>query len=420
MRKSLVLLMLLASSPLHAQGSRRWIVGFKPGAAPAERSRALSAAGLREIDNVDALGLVVAEPRIGVMSPGLAVLSESPKVALVMEDQYRIWINDGPSAYSDRWVPGLEDIMRRIRERTGPLLPVQAPKKVHPAETEEAPWGVRRVHAVEAWTLGVGDAAGVKVAIIDTGIDATHPDLAAAVAGGYNARSGSNDAWADDNGHGTHVAGTIAATHDGKGVVGVAPGARLYAVKVLDKDGGGFLTDIIKGIVWCAQHDIKVANMSLGADRSVVFMQWAVEYASARGVTIVAAAGNSGPPMIGSSSVGYPAGYADVIAVSALAEPQTGKPDAITSWSSRGPKVAFIAPGENIYSTVPGGGYTWHDGTSMATPHVTGLAALAVAHGAVGSRAVRAALAAAATPLPGLTSSEQGRGLIDARKLGAH
>ena len=421
-----------AASTASAEG-RRWIVGFKPGTSANSQVIALGASGLQEVDRIDELGIVIGQPKLGLMSPSLSSLNASGHVAMVMEDDYRIWINDdarpaavlaaAPVWEGWNWEGGIRNVDSFIKKH---LLPPSAfrtptsdqkPKKVHPAETEEAPWGVRRVHAPDAWALGLGDGAGVKVAVIDTGIASKHPDLAGVVAGGYNARSGPDDAWQDDNGHGTHVSGTIAARKDGKGVVGVAPGVRLYAVKVLDKDGGGFLTDILKGIVWCAQNGIQVANMSLGSDRGIVFEQWAIEYAASRGVTIVAAAGNSGPGMMGLDSVGYPARYPQVIAVSALADTPADKPG-ITPWSSRGPEVAFIAPGENIYSTVPPDGYDWHDGTSMATPHVTGLAALAVAHGAKGPAAVRAMLKAAAVKLPGLNASEQGLGLIDARKIG--
>ena len=162
---------------------------------------------------------------------------------------------------------------------------------------------------------------------------------------------------ADDNGHGTHVAGTIAAAVDLKGVAGVAPGASLVAVKVLDGDGSSSLTSVIKGIIWCGNHNIQVANMSLGAPTGFIFLRAAVMYAKAKGVVLVAAAGNSG------KAVEYPAGYPDVIAVSA------GDPkDRIADFSSRGTKVEFIAPGTDILSTVPGGRWEAWDGTSMATP----------------------------------------------------
>ena len=147
---------------------------------------------------------------------------------------------------------------------------------------------------------------------------------------------------------------------------------------------------------------MQVANMSLGAPIGTVFMRLAVKYAASKGVVVVAAAGNNG------GSVGYPAGYPDTIAVSA-----SDSSDHIADFSSRGPRVEFIAPGVGVKSSVPGGKYDFYDGTSMATPHVTGLAALAVARGASGLDEVRAVLKRSAKSI-GLKPSEEGAGMIDA------
>jgi len=284
---------------------------------------------------------------------------------------------------------------------------------------EEAPWGVKRVNAPAVW--GGNQGANVKVAIIDTGIDPTHPDLKGRVAGGHNAID-KNQPWVDDHFHGTHVAGTVAAELDEKGVAGVAPKATLYAVKVLTKEGSGSLFGIMGGVMWCAQNGIQVANMSLGAPQEMPLLQYALQMAVGAGVTIVAAAGNDG------KAVNWPAAYPESIAVSALCPAGItntklcpSAAEGISTFSSRGPQVAFIAPGVLIPSTVPtsndASGVKAYSGTSMAAPHVAGLAALAVAKGAQGPQAVRAALQAAASPLPGLGGSEQGAGLIDAAKL---
>ena len=270
------------------------------------------------------------------------------------------------------------------------------------SQAQRVPWGIARVNAKGAWPITRGK--GVKVAVVDTGIDFNHPDLKANYAGCYNAFDDKKSCM-DDNSHGTHVAGTIAGALDGKGVAGVAPKARLYAVKVLDGDGSGGLVSIIKGILWCANNDMQVANMSLGAPIGTVFMRLAVKYAASKGVAIVAAAGNSG------GSVGYPAGYSDTIAVSA-----SDINDKLASFSSRGPRVEFIAPGVNVKSSVPGGGYDSYNGTSMATPHVAGLAALAVSRGARGLDGVRAAFKRSAKSI-GLKPTEQGSGMIDAAAL---
>ena len=214
-----------------------------------------------------------------------------------------------------------------------------------------------------------------------------------------------------DHGHGTHVAGTIGASSDGAWRVSVAPKARLYGVKVLDSEGSGALSDVIKGIIWCANHDIQVANMSLGSPMPSDSMQRALKYAKARGVVVVAAAGNAGPK----GGVGYPAAYPETIAVAA-----SDWEDNVAKFSSRGPEVKFIAPGVAVVSTAMGGGYANFSGTSMATPHVTGLAALAVSQGYVGldgPDGVLAQLKKAAKPIPGLQAAEQGFGMIDASKL---
>ena len=268
-------------------------------------------------------------------------------------------------------------------------------------QASEVPWGIARVRAPFAWPRTQGQ--GVRVAVIDTGIDLNHPDLKANIAGGYNALDPKAPPQ-DDNEHGTHVAGTIAAIWDGNGVVGVAPKARLYAVKVLNKDGRATLTSIIKGLIWCAQNNIQVANMSLGSPIGSIFMRLAVNYAHDHGVVLIAAAGNNG------KFVEYPGGYDNVIAVAA-----SDVHDKIADFSSRGAKVEFIAPGVDVKSTVPGG-YATFSGTSMATPHVTGLAALAIAQGASGLDGVRAALHRAAGSI-GLPREQQGFGLIDAAKI---
>ena len=175
---------------------------------------------------------------------------------------------------------------------------------------------------------------------------------------------------------------------------------------VLDADGNGGFSDVIAGIEWAASHGIKVANMSLGADEGSEALKRAVTAASKAGLTIVAAAGNSG------SAVGFPASYPETIAVAA-----SDIKDGVAEFSSRGPEVDFIAPGVDVKSVKMGGGYVELSGTSMATPHVAGLAALAVARGARTPAALRAALVAAATPLPKLTNELQGRGMINAAKL---
>jgi subtilisin family serine protease len=271
-----------------------------------------------------------------------------------------------------------------------------------PGGSQKTPWGVQRVQAQKAWSVTRG--AGVKLAVIDTGVDFDHPELK--VAGGFNAIDNAVS-FKDDHGHGTHVSGTIAALDNAKGVVGVAPDVTLYGVKVLSASGRGTFAQVIAGMQWCVENGIDVANMSLGGSAGEPALAEAVTAVTAAGVTIVAAAGNSG------GSVGYPAAYPEVIAISA-----STSGDGLANFSSRGPQVDFIAPGLNIPSLFKGGGYKTLSGTSMACPHMAGLAALAVAaKGVRGQEAIRAALTGAATMLPKLSPAAQGAGMIDAGKL---
>lgn len=236
---------------------------------------------------------------------------------------------------------------------------------------EVLPWGVDRVDAELVWLSG-NTADPIKVGVIDTGISSKHPDLKANIKGGVNTIN-PRKSWNDDNGHGSHVAGTIAALDNDVGVIGVGSSVDLYAVKVLGASGSGYLSDVIEGIQWAVASNMQVINMSLGTSVDVQSLHDAVIAAQNAGVVTVAAAGNSG------GSVIFPAAYPEAIAVSA-----TDNNNAIASWSSRGPEVDLSAPGVSIYSTYKGTGYATLSGTSMAAPHVTGSVAL-VLNTAVGS-----------------------------------
>jgi subtilisin family serine protease len=220
------------------------------------------------------------------------------------------------------------------------------------------------------------EGAGVKVGIIDTGIDYTHPDLAANYAGGWDFVNNDADPF-DDNKHGTHVAGTIAARDDDAGVVGVAPQATLYALKVLDQNGQGDFSSVIAALQWAVDHGIQVTNSSFGSTQDPGSLaQAAFDNAAAAGLVNVAAAGNSGNCQGTGDNVNWPARYDSVIAVAA-----TDQNDVSPCFSSTGPKVELAAPGVNVNSTVPGGGYEVLSGTSMASPHVAGAAALIIGSG---------------------------------------
>ena len=229
-----------------------------------------------------------------------------------------------------------------------------------------------------------GDGQGsvdVDIAIIDTGIDLTHPDLN--VYAQKSLISGISTAN-DDNGHGTHVAGITAAKDDSNGVVGVAPGARLWAIKVLDKTGSGSLSNVIAGVDYVASKSfyIEVANLSLSTSNSLS-LNSSIQKAVAKGITFVVAAGNN---KMDASKIS-PANSPDVIAVSAIVDTDGkcggmgqatsyGPDDSFASFSNYGSVIDIAAPGVAIYSTYKTGAYATMTGTSQASPHVAGAAAL--------------------------------------------
>ncbi|MFA6317534.1 MAG: S8 family peptidase [Elusimicrobiota bacterium] len=370
----------------------RKIVSCKAGVTTAECRKVAEKSGcdvVRELELINAI--VIDVP---------AVSDKSADLELASADEVRVIENDRKVD----WLKGLGEFrLPDIKETVAHFKAVVAPAA--PAEADpEQPWGIGRVNAAGAWARTQG--AGVRVAVIDTGIDYTHPDLKGNVYGGANVVNASKPKdYMDDQGHGTHVSGTIAALKDGKGVVGVAPKAKLFGVKVLDADGSGDYSTIIAGIEWAVKNKIQVANMSLGAEEGMDALHEAVKAALNAGMLIVAAAGNNG------GAVCYPAAYPEVVAVSA-----SNAADKITSFSSRGAEIDFIAPGADIKSSVPGGGYDSHDGTSMASPHMAGLATLAAGLGYKGE-AIRGALERAAAKLPGLTAAQQGKGLVNAAKI---
>lgn len=232
-------------------------------------------------------------------------------------------------------------------------------------------WGFPAIKAPQAWDLSQGSHAA-KVAILDTGIQVGHPDLAANACGPFTSFVPSEPGIEDGHGHGTHVAGTVAAvTNNGLGVAGTSQSC-LMGAKVLTSGGWGYWSWVAAGITWAADNGAHVISMSLGGSSPDSAVKDAVHYAYVvKGVLVVAAAGNSG--CSGGDTVLYPAKYPEAVAVAALAYPGT-----VTGWfSSCGPKVELAAPGVGVLSTWRGSGYATLSGTSMATPHVSGVAALA-------------------------------------------
>jgi len=226
-------------------------------------------------------------------------------------------------------------------------------------------WGVVHIGAGLAHASG-NKGTGVKIAVIDTGIDYSHQDLDGNYAGGWNCIANNGNPYDDsDNSHGTHVAGIIAAEENGIGTIGVAPEAELYAVKVLDQAGNGTLESVIAGIQWAANNGMDIANLSLEGP-NVQPLQDACNAAYNSGLLLVAAGGNTS-----GGSVRYPGGYSSVIAVTA-----TNSIDQRASFSPIGSALELSAPGLSIFSTIAGGGYGFISGTSQASPHVAGTAAL--------------------------------------------
>ena len=320
------------------------------------------------------------------------------QVEAVDPNEYRNWLVSGTVPLQSVAIPSAQQLLRQAVQNKAAAPAVGAAGVQAQAQDKSIPWGVSRVKAPAVWERSAG--AGVKVGVIDTGIDYTHPALKANYKGGTNTATTGGDPK-DDNGHGTHVAGTIAAAGDD--IVGVAPQAGLYAIKVLNENGYGTTASIVDGLSWCVENRMDIVNMSLRGPASEV-LEKAVKAAVAAGVTIVAASGN-----FPDASVSAPARYPEVIAVSA-----STSQDGLAGFASTGPEVDFIAPGDDIASTWTGGGTAVISGTSMAAPHVAGLAALARGLGADGPDAIRAMLQRSATPLKDLTPEQQGAGMIDA------
>ncbi|NEW09152.1 S8 family serine peptidase [Paenibacillus sp. SYP-B3998] len=264
------------------------------------------------------------------------------------------------------------------------------------------PWGIKAIGA-DLTMNTKSEGKNIKVAVLDTGI-AIHPDLN--ISGGISFIT-NNSSYSDDNGHGTHVAGTIAALNNKFGVVGTAPLADLYAVKVLDNSGSGNYAEIIQGIYWAIDNRMDIISMSFGGSENSQLLHEAIQEASNNGILIVAAAGNRGR---GAETELYPALFPEVISVGA-----TDKKNQRAVFSSTGSELDIVAPGTDILSTTKDGQYALLSGTSMAVPHVTGAAAtLWAKNKKMSSQQIKNKLYETATALG--NTSEYGHGLINVAK----
>ncbi|MHA7967555.1 S8 family peptidase [Paenibacillus sp. CAU 1782] len=225
-------------------------------------------------------------------------------------------------------------------------------------------WGVQQIKAPQAW--GVTTGHRIKIGVIDTGVDFGHPDLQHSLLRGINLLSRSKLPH-DDNGHGTHIAGTIAAVGGMQGMTGVAPRSLIAPVKAFDRNGSAYVSDIILGIDWCVRNGMNIINMSFGMKTRSKALLGAVNNAYNSGVIIVASSGNDGKLR----SVDYPARYPHTISVGA-----TNRQRRVAQFSNRGAYIDIYAPGDKIPSAWLRGQYNEMSGTSMATSHVSGAIAL--------------------------------------------
>ncbi|MDF2630386.1 MAG: alkaline proteinase [Symbiobacteriaceae bacterium] len=318
-----------------------FIVKFKPGTTQAQKTQAARKDGGSLVRRIGALGLDVlsvpalkSRPNPQAAERVLNGLKQNPNV-LYAEPNY---------------------IYRTTLTPNDPRLSSQ--------------WAWNKIQAPAAWDVTQGSSSTV-IAVVDTGVQRNHPDLDGKIVAGYDFVQ--NDAAPDDgNGHGTHVAGTAAAeTGNATGGAGTCPGCSIMPVRVLDNNGSGTLEAVANGIIWAADNGAHVINMSLGGPSGSPTLQNAVDYAWNQGVFLACAAGNSN-----TSAASYPAYYSNCFAVAS-----TTSSDARSSFSNYGNWVEVAAPGSSIYSTYLGSSYRTLDGTSMATPHVAGLAGLLASQG---------------------------------------
>lgn len=303
-------------------------------------------------------------------------------------------------------------------DRAGLPVAAAAPNCVEPGKAfTGVPWAQSTLGYQRAWSLATG--AGVTVAVLDSGVDGTHPQLHDRVATGADFLHGGGGPGGtrDCVGHGTAVASVIAAEPaDGTGFAGVAPGARILPVTVSEKTGvteresGDAAPPAVFGqaLRWAADHGAKVVNMSVTYYTDHPEIRSAVQYAVSKDVVLVAAVGNMGEAN-NKNPTPYPAAYDDVIGVASV-----GKTGQVAAYSGHGSYVDLVAPGDAITAALPGKGHAQYDGTSVAAPFVAGAAALVRQYWPkLTAREVAARLAATASPTPQTSDWTYGHGLVD-------
>ena len=350
----------------------RILVRFRPGVSAAARGAAVAAVGGTIDRDLPALGAA----RIAITDQASDLFGDTPAAVAILARDPAIARVEADGVIRTSFTPNDSLFL------TDPSFGL-------------GQWGLRRAQVDRAWDVARGSAA-ITVATIDTGVDASHPDLAGALLPGTTFVSSPSSGCTlgttyDDNGHGTHVAGIVGANgNNAQGIAGVAFGVRILPVKALDCQGTGLLSDVASGITWAADQGARVINISLGSDSDSPTLHDAIRYAVSRNVLVVAAAGNCGDPSRtypnatcpSLNVVEYPGAYPEVLAVAA-----TDPNDAHAAFSNTGAYVGISAPGVTILSTVPtypttlsrASGvmnYAAFRGTSQASPLVAGVAAL--------------------------------------------
>lgn len=311
---------------------------------------------------------------------------------------------------------------KRMLKKKVNLIPFSVQEIIK--DVNEIPDGVKMIHAPALWEQSK-KGEGIVIAVIDTGCQTNHPDLKDRIIDGKNfttAYDSDPKNYSDDNGHGTHVAGIIAATENNEGVLGVAPKAKLLILKALKKDGSGDYKNIIDAIYYAIKwrgkkkEKVRVISMSLGGSSDVAKLHTAVKEAVNNNIMVICASGNEGDSNAKTDEFSYPAAYTEAISVGAV-----DLDGNIAAYSNSNYNVDLVAPGSNILSTYPNDKYAVLSGTSMATPHVSGAAALIIKMSetefgrSLSEPELYAQLVKRTTSL-GLSKKSEGNGLLDLSK----